>query len=52
MTRFLNQYKKPLLFALALVPFAIAGGYFSGVYSWSELTDDAKEQILAQLGNN
>ena len=42
MTRFLNKYKKPLLFVLALVPIAIVGGYFTGVYSWTELTADKK----------
>ena len=52
MTRLLNKYKKPLLFVLALVPIAIVGGYFTGVYGWDELTDDIKGQILAQTGNN
>ena len=27
---FLHRFKKPLLFVLALVPIAIAGGYFYG----------------------
>ena len=52
MTKILSKCKKPLLFALALVPIAIIGGYFTGVYSWTELTDDVKSQILAQTGNN
>ena len=52
MTTILNKYKKPLLFVLALVPIAIVGGYFTGVYGWAELTDDVKSQILAQIGNN
>ena len=52
MTRLLNKYKKPLLFVLALVPIAIVGGYFTGVYGWDELTDDVKRQILTQTGNN
>ncbi len=52
MARFLTKYKKPLLFALSLVPIAIAGGYFTGVYSWTELTEDMKEQVLKQIGNN
>lgn len=52
MTALLNKYKKPLLFVLALVPIAIVGGYFTGVYGWTELTDDVKSQILAQIGNN
>lgn len=52
MTALLKKYKKPLLFVLALVPIAIAGGYFTGVYGWDELTDDVKAQILAQTGNS
>ncbi len=48
----MDKYKKPLLFVLALVPIAIVGGYFTGVYGWAELTDDVKGQILAQIGNN
>ena len=52
MTGILRKYKKPLLFVLALAPIAIAGGYFTGVYSWSEFTDDVKSQVLAQVGNN
>ena len=52
MTTFLKRFKKPLLFVLALVPIAIAGGYFTGLCSWVELTDDLRNQILAQIGNN
>ena len=52
MTRFLNRFKKPLLFVLVIVPIAIAGGFFTGVYGWAELTDEVKIQILAQIGNN
>ncbi len=52
MTARLNQFKKPLLFVLALVPVAIVGGYFTGVYGWTALTDEVKGQILAQIGNN
>lgn len=52
MTTVLKKYKKPLLFVLALVPIAIVGGGFTGLYTWSELTDDVKRQILDQIGNN
>ena len=52
MRTFLNRFKKPLLFVLPLVPIAIVGGYFTGVYGWAELTDDVKRQILTQIGNN
>ena len=52
MTKLLKKTRKPLLFALALVPIAVVGGYFSGVYSWAELTEDVKRQIQAQIGND
>jgi len=52
MTTPLIKFKKPLLFVLALVPIAIIGGYFTGVYGWTELTDEVKNQILTQIGNN
>lgn len=52
LTTVLKKYKKPLLFVLALVPIAIVGGCFTGLYTWSELTDDVKRQILDQIGNN
>lgn len=52
MTAFLKKFKKPFLFALALVPIAIVGGYFSGVYTWSELSADVRSQIIAQIGDN
>ena len=52
MTAFLKKYRQPLLFVLALVPIAIVGGYFTGVYGWAELTDDVRGQIVAQIGNN
>ena len=52
MTTSLNRFKKPLLFVLALIPIAIAGGYFTGVYGWVELTDEVKHQILARIGND
>ncbi len=52
MTTILNRFKNPLLFVLALVPVAMVGGYFTGVYSWAELTDDVKSQVLTQIGNN
>ena len=52
MKTFLNKFRKPLLFVLALVPVAIVGGYFTGVYGWEGLSEDVKSQILAQTGNN
>ncbi len=52
MTAFLNRFKKPLRFVLAIVPIAIAGGYFTGIYGWAELTDEVKNQIMAQIGDD
>lgn len=52
MTTFMKRFRKPLLFVLALFPFAIIGGFFTGIYGWTELTDDVRGQILAQTGNN
>lgn len=48
----IEKIKKPLLFVLALLPIAIVGGYFTGVYSYVELTEDIKAQIMEQTGNN
>lgn len=47
-----EKIKKPLLFVLALLPIAIAGGYFTGIYGYVELTEDIKAQIMEQTGNN
>lgn len=47
-----EKIKKPLLFVLALLPIAIVGGYFTGVYGYVELTEDIKAQIMEQTGNN
>ena len=52
MRAFLNRFKSPLRFVLALVPIAIVGGYCTGVYSWTELTAEVRGQILEQIGNN
>ncbi len=52
MTAFFRKHQKPLRFALALIPIAIAGGYFSGVCSWTEMTEDLKRQVLAQIGSD
>ncbi|MCR5784214.1 MAG: hypothetical protein K6G40_01040 [Eubacterium sp.] len=40
-----EKFKKPLQFVLALIPIAIVGRYFTGVYGWTELTDDVKNHI-------
>ncbi len=52
MRTFREKYKKPLLFVLGLLPIALVGGYFTGVYGWAELTEEVKGQIMAQLGGD
>ncbi|MGN1031765.1 MAG: CPBP family intramembrane glutamic endopeptidase [Butyricicoccaceae bacterium] len=46
-----KQIKKSLLFALAMVPFAAVGGYFTGIYAYQSYTADLQQQIIAQAGN-
>jgi len=52
MKALLKKTRKPLLFVLALLPIAIVGGYFSGVYGWTEMTEDLKQQVVAQIGDH
>lgn len=41
--------KKAAIFALAILPVALVGGFFTGVYAFSELTQNAQSQILTQV---
>ena len=52
MKALLKKYRKPLLFVLALLPIAVVGGYFTGVNGWTDMTEDLKRQVQAQLGDN
>ena len=52
MKALLRKYRKPLMFVMALLPIAIVGGYFSGVYSWAEMAEDLKQQVRGQIGDH
>lgn len=43
--------RKIAIFVLVLLPFALIGGYFTGVYGYEELTPKMKELILEQVGS-
>lgn len=41
--------KKAVLFVLTILPVALVAGFFTGVYAFSELTQNAQSQILTQV---
>ena len=45
-----KKYKKPLLFAAVLLPVAIIGGLFTGMYTFAGYTAEMKQLLLSQLG--
>ena len=45
-----EKLKRPLLFVLAVLPFAAVGGYFTGSYAYDSYTPEVQQQILAQVG--
>lgn len=47
----MTKFKKPLLFALSLVPFAIIAGIFVGYYQMETVSEDIIQQAVAQLGS-
>ena len=47
----MKKFRKPLLFALALLPAALVGGYFAAVYSFSTADPALLEQAIAQVGS-
>lgn len=47
----MKKLKKPLLFTLVLLPFALIGGYFTALYQADVLAPDMMEQVLAQIGS-
>ena len=47
----MKKLKKPLLFTLALLPFALVGGYFTALYQADVLAPELMEQALAQIGS-
>ncbi|MEG6613089.1 CPBP family intramembrane glutamic endopeptidase [Pseudoclostridium thermosuccinogenes] len=47
----IKEMKKPLLFALAMLPIAVAGGYFITSYQLNMYDQTTIDQILSQVGN-
>ena len=43
---------KSLKFALALIPFALVGGYFTGSYAYASYTPEVQQQLMEQLGSS
>ncbi len=51
MTKLLAKIKKPLLFAVSLLPIAIIGGFFTGRYMIDTLSPEALQEVVAQVGD-
>ena len=47
----MKKLKQPLLFTLALLPFALIGGYFTALYQVDVLAPELMEQVLMQIGS-
>lgn len=47
----MTKFKKPLLFALCLLPIAIVAGIFIGIYQLSIYPDEILDEVMAQLGS-
>lgn len=45
-----RNYKKPLVFAAALLPAAVIGGLFTGIYTYEGYTAEIQQLLLTQLG--
>lgn len=45
-----KNYKKPLLFALAVLPIAVIGGVFTGIYTYEGYTAEMRQLLQTQLG--
>lgn len=50
MTKLLTKIKKPLLFALCLLPIALVAGIFTGIYQINTLDPEIMAEAVAQLG--
>ena len=48
---FLNKFKKPFTFSLIILPFAVIGGYFIGVYIFETSNEEAKSEIIRKVHN-
>ena len=47
----MKQFRKPLLFALALLPFCVIGAYFAALYQLDFLDEATLSQVMEQLGS-
>lgn len=47
----MTKLKKPLLFAVFLVPIAIVAGIFTGIYQLDTYSDEIISEVVAQLGS-
>lgn len=47
----MTKFKKPLLFALCLVPMAVIAGIFTGIYQLGTYSEEMKAELIAQLGS-
>ena len=47
----MKKFRNPLLFALAVLPVAVIGGYFAAVYSISSMESSLLEDAIRQLGS-
>lgn len=45
----LNKIKKPLTFSLLILPFAVIGGYFVGIYTFETFSEDVREEMLKKV---
>lgn len=47
----MKRFRKPLLFALSLLPFAVLGAYFAALYQLDFLDEATLSQVVEQLGS-
>lgn len=47
----MTKFKKPLLFALCLLPIAVVGGIFTGLYQLDTFSDEIVAEALSQYGS-
>lgn len=47
----MNKYRKPLLFALWLLPIALVAGIFMGIYQLDTYSEEMIAEIVAELGS-
>ena len=45
-----RKYKKPLRFVVAVLPAAIVGGIFTGIYTFKGYTAEMQQELITQFG--